>query len=508
MRVRLAGLCVASVTLAAGAASAADLPLKAVPVAALQSWTGFYIGGGFGTGFLNAATTPVATATGGALTTPVTNGGRGWLGTVTAGYDIQATNRIVAGVFGDYDFSNIKGNFLTGSATNFFNPLGGEEKMKSAWAIGARAGVLVTPNVLAYLNGGYTQGRFSSLPVENQGTTPGTLGSAFGDQTYRGWFLGTGVETQLSILGPGWYSKTEYRYADYGTQSPTSTGAIFAPGGTVASLQIHPVVQTVRTELTYKFNAGRSSLGVQPSAAAFASVPAANWTGFYVGGGGGYGFMNADTTPFSSVTGESPSSPPFSSVTGGALTSPVGNSGRGGFGTVTAGYDIQATSRIVAGVFGDYDFASIKGNFLTGSATSYFNPLGGEGKMKSAWAVGARGGVLVAPTVLAYVNGGFTQARFSALAVENQGNTPGTLGIAFGDQTYQGWFLGSGAEMQLSSLGPNWFMRTEYRYADYGTRSPASTGVAFAPGENLAFLKIHPVVQTARAELTYKFNWR
>jgi outer membrane immunogenic protein len=123
-------------------------------VVSSPNWTGFYVGGGFGYGLMNAETTPVATATGTALTSSFTNGGRGWLGIVTAGFDIQATSRIVAGLFGDYDFANIKGTFSSGSATNFFNPLGGEGKMTSAWAVGARAGVLMSPNVLTYVNGG------------------------------------------------------------------------------------------------------------------------------------------------------------------------------------------------------------------------------------------------------------------------------------------------------------------------------------------------------------------
>src|SRR5262245_15337074 len=36
-------------------------------------------------------------------------GGKGWLGRVGIGYDYQFASHIVAGLFGDYDFSSLKG---------------------------------------------------------------------------------------------------------------------------------------------------------------------------------------------------------------------------------------------------------------------------------------------------------------------------------------------------------------------------------------------------------------
>ena len=45
------------------------------------------------------------------LTPTATAGGRGWFGTVQAGCDYQFASRWVVGVFGDYDFSRIKGEF-------------------------------------------------------------------------------------------------------------------------------------------------------------------------------------------------------------------------------------------------------------------------------------------------------------------------------------------------------------------------------------------------------------
>ena len=39
----------------------------------------------------------------------------------------------------------------------------GTEKESSTWAVGGRAGVLVTPRFLTYFDGGYTQARFDGV---------------------------------------------------------------------------------------------------------------------------------------------------------------------------------------------------------------------------------------------------------------------------------------------------------------------------------------------------------
>jgi outer membrane immunogenic protein len=52
-----------------------------------------------------------------------------------------------------------------------------------------------------------------------------------------------------AMLFPGWFVKTEYRFADYGSKTIPIPVATFPFGQ-----NIHPFVQTVRTELTYRFN--------------------------------------------------------------------------------------------------------------------------------------------------------------------------------------------------------------------------------------------------------------
>src|SRR3981189_2145692 len=79
---------------------------------------------------------------------------------------------------------------------------------------------------------------------------------------------------------------------------------------------------------------------------------APSWTGCYVGGGGGYGLWNQENTLFA----DAPRTQLAATTRGG---------GGGYFGTVGGGCDYQfglGTWNLVVGAFGDYDFASIKGN--------------------------------------------------------------------------------------------------------------------------------------------------
>jgi outer membrane immunogenic protein len=275
MKLKLIQSAVAVVALVAAPVSvqAADLPAAApiytkAPLAPMYNWTGFYLGGGGGYGMWNADTTALADPIAGppfggmALTQSITNGGRGWFGTATAGFDYQFNDRIVGGAFGDFDFASIKGTLNSGIATNVFVPLGGTETETSAWAVGARVGWLLTPEILTYWNAGYTSARFGGFRVDTlQGQGPLAV-TNFSTQAniYHGFFLGSGVETQISLLGRGWFARTEYRYADYRSATLpvlTPAGAIAVVGGLPVDVALHPIVQTVRTELTYKFNWGR-----------------------------------------------------------------------------------------------------------------------------------------------------------------------------------------------------------------------------------------------------------
>ncbi len=213
-------------------------------------------------------------------------------------------------------------------------------------------------------------------------------------------------------------------------------------------------------------------------------VPTPSWTGFYLFGGGGYGVWDADTY----------------SVTGGVPTSIAQRSGGDGyFGTVGGGYDWQFNQSWVGGIFADGQFGSIRGT-LSDPATG----LAGREKDRTNWAAGVRLGYLIAPTVLSYVNCGYSGADFSGTTLTNFGGIAGATTPSF---TRNGWFVGGGVENQINVLGfgPNWFMKTEYRVAEYTKSTLAESTLAGAP--TVFGTTFNPIVQTVSTSLVYRFNW-
>ena len=255
-----------------GQALAADMPMKAARPApqpvAVANWTGCYISGGIGYGLWDQENTlyDYRGATRIRATDGWDTGGRGWLGRAQGGCDYQfggiGSWNMVIGVFGDYDWADLSGRIsdpLFGSAAN--------EKLSSQWAIGGRIGMLVTPQLLTYFSGGYTEAKFDQLNlVSNLPRTCGVvgLGTSCGlnlpGHTYKGWFLGSGLEYSLG-WAPGLTLKTEYRFSEFDTGTNTiydNFTRLPAGGGLGYQLDSHKYVQTVTTSLVYKFNWGKS----------------------------------------------------------------------------------------------------------------------------------------------------------------------------------------------------------------------------------------------------------
>jgi outer membrane immunogenic protein len=238
-----------------GSALAADLPARTytkapVVVPPPPSWTGFYIFGGGGGGLWNADNGTVATATGVALGTGQRNGGSGWLGTVGAGYDWQVNTNWVIGILGDGQFGNIRGN-----VSDTFFDLAGQETLRTSYAGGVRVGYLVAPNVLSYVNGGYSGSQWSGSSLSSV-SFGGPALTTTGSFTRNGFFVGGGVENNLDIFGisfPGLFMKTEYRAAYYGNINlPETVIATGLPAVTTPTFKAWD--ETVTTSLVYRFN--------------------------------------------------------------------------------------------------------------------------------------------------------------------------------------------------------------------------------------------------------------
>ena len=149
-------------------------------------------------------------------------------------------------------------------------------------------------------------------------------------------------------------------------------------------------------------------------------MPASTWTGFYLGAGGGGGATSSDVKL---------------DIGKNNLVDANGIGGMGGFGTVQIGYDRQLDQHFVAGVFADYDFASIdsKVSFINGKLSLPFN-------LTDTWTVGGRVGYLVNTNTLVYGLAGYTEAHFD-------------LPKGTSNSTFSGWTAGAGIETALAGPG-------------------------------------------------------
>jgi len=238
-----------------------------------------------------------------------------------------------------------------------------------------------------------------------------------------------------------------------------------------------------------------SALAADLPARTYSKAPmmaaAPSWTGFYLFGGGGYGMFDSNTF--------------IRNAAGTALTIGQKVGGDGYFGTVGGGYDWQFGGSWVAGIFADAQFGSIKGSEIDPLLAAGFGTSGAV-KNRTNAAAGVRLGYLVAPNVYSYVNGGYSYGQFSGATLLNNASaaavatTPGF--------NRNGWFVGGGVENSLNIFGitaAGWFMKTEYRVAEYnGVRLP-ETFVGGGLTGNLVTMK--PVVQTVSTSLVYRFNW-
>jgi outer membrane immunogenic protein len=193
------------------------LPTRAAPAACCDArpWTGFYVGAGVGAGAVVHELSVTGFSFDGI-------GGEGIFGTVTVGYDRLIHPRIVAGVFADYDFSDISTDL---AVSGLFSA---SVNHKSAWSVGARLGYLTSPTTLWYGTAGYTEAKF------NISTSGGSLDLPDG----KGYFIGGGAESQLR---GNWALRAEYRFTQFEAES------ILGP------LEAESSMHTGRVVLTYKF---------------------------------------------------------------------------------------------------------------------------------------------------------------------------------------------------------------------------------------------------------------
>jgi outer membrane immunogenic protein len=194
------------------------------------------------------------------------------------------------------------------------------------------------------------------------------------------------------------------------------------------------------------------------------AAPIYDWTGFYIGAMGGYGWSNS-----------------VRATVGGIAVSASSSDLNGGFGGGTAGFNWQ-TGQVVLGVEADGAWSAIRYSQSLGIVTL-------ADKLEAFGSVTGRVGFAVGPT-LVYGKGGYAWA-------ENQISAT-ALGVTVSQsRMHSGWTIGGGVEYLFT---PNWSAKAEYMYADYGNATYLQT---FAPGGvGLGF-----TVNTVKAGINYHFGW-
>ena len=189
--------------------------------------------------------------------------------------------------------------------------------------------------------------------------------------------------------------------------------------------------------------------------------PAYNWTGFYIGAMGGYGWSDQVT------------------IAGLTLSNPDIN---GGFGGGTVGFNYQVPgSMFVFGLETEAAWSDIQHTIgITGLATA-------QERVMSFGSVAARAGFAI-ENVFVYGKGGYGWA-------ENQISAT-VLGLTASEShLHSGWTVGGGLEFAFA--GP-WSVKAEYLFARYSQE----TYLAALGGVGLG-----ADVQTIKAGINYRFGW-
>jgi outer membrane immunogenic protein len=228
-------------------------------------------------------------------------------------------------------------------------------------------------------------------------------------------------------------------------------------------------------------------------------APVANWTGFWISGGFGYGLADIDHSVIGPVA-------PFPSFDIGH-----DNGARGWLAKVGAGFDYQFMPSFVIGAFADGQWSNIKGNYSFNCPGGCAGPTGYVGRIKNdwSWAVGGRVGYVALPGLLTYVNGGWTEANFTQVNYLDAALGTAT-GLVRPSERASGFFVGGGTEYAITQI-PGLFWKSEYRFSDYGNRTTSQlcvvTGPCGAAGTIHSIDRSHAYEQTATTELVYRFNW-
>jgi outer membrane immunogenic protein len=227
----LSGVAMAGLLGLAGSSLAADIVEE--PPAPEPTWTGFHIGvgGGYGAVLHDGFLEVFGETDDGSETVEFNNllefddlGDESWLGAIEVGFDWQASETFVLGIFGDFtfaDFDATASDLFGCEEEEFPDDCIGKQiniETDNIWTIGGRIGFLTSPSTLWYGLAGYSNGRVSvnADVLGGEDEILNVFNFLDDDDRVDGFTVGAGVET---LITDRFSLKLEYRYTDLGSFS-------------------------------------------------------------------------------------------------------------------------------------------------------------------------------------------------------------------------------------------------------------------------------------------------
>ena len=436
-------------------------------------WTGFYIGAHVDDNRSKTNGNSIDATTG--TSAPLDGSTSGWHGGIQVGYDYMMPSRAVIGILADISSGDTKTTTTTAASGTSTN----QSRVFDSESVRGRLGY-AADNILLYATGGWAWSSTQAIRTQLTGAfNNATAGTDEAVNTYlSGWTAGAGV---AFAFAQNWSVFAEYRYTRFGS----STIALpFSQLSTTSTI----TASAMELGVNYKFNgsvpAGRSwAAAVNPGQPALlykvrAASSVYDWSGFYIGGDGGYSWGTSNRTL---TTGAGVPLAPYSYDVNGTFA--------GGF--IGGNYQF---GQLVVGAEGDWQRSRLTGN------SQQLASLGAAGAFPG-------GPFLISTTIKDYgsLRGRVGVAFDRFLAFGTAGWACGNLSTSYaligaapfvtnGSDCAKGWTAGAGVDYAFTH---EVFGRIEYRYtnlatsafvnvpadsADAGNRSPISdirVGVAF-----------------------------
>ncbi len=232
-----------------------------------------------------------------------------------------------------------------------------------------------------------------------------------------------------------------------------------------------------------------------------ASVPAAaDWSGFYLGAHGGYGWGHDPATSNTTVGLGVPVALGAIDSKGYVVGGHVGYNWQ--YGAVVAGLELDMSATGITGsTAGSGSAVIFLGGPFPASATVTL-----QDKFDYLGTARARVGFLPWQNFLLYGTGGLAWTHFvqtNTTSVTFGGVLTTTVTTTPTDRF--GWVAGIGGELALADYGlPHWLLRAEYLHYDFGSQASSVTSTAGFPSSGTTSSNL--TADVVRGGLTFKFH--